>query len=364
MRHHLLEEKKQFYDWYIQNQDDLESKAKTSDRIAIVFLKKHRSKRSMHTVNKWVLQIRKGQWDGIFEANDLDLIAQSIGENAQVAREAFRPEPVYADQPDFTDPLSTIVDFPSSWAEVNEPYVINGPINLGLGMDFHFPYQDAPAVQAWASELRRREVDGIYLNGDIMDYEKVSSYAKTPDGRYLKDEIDVGRAFLRSLRKMFPSIPIYWKDGNHEYRLARHIADRCPELANVYGLDTPSLLQFDELGIIHIPEQQVAKYGKLWIAHGHELGLKSGTVNIARQVRMRVGVNIIFGHWHKNQTDYSRNLADEVHAAWSIGCLAYLKPRYTGVLNQWTQGGATVRLHEDGQSFTVSPFQIQDGVVI
>ena len=65
----------------------------------------------------------------------------------------------------------------------------------------------------------------------------------------------------------------------------------------------------------------------------------------------------------QNQNDSSRNLADEVHSASAIGCLCYLKPRYTGVLNQWTQGGATIDLHDDG-SFTVSAFQIQDGVVI
>jgi len=184
-----------------------------------------------------------------------------------------------------------------------------------------------------------------------------------PDGRYLRDEIEVGRSFVKSLRKLFPNIPIYWKDGNHEKRLEAYVASKAPELVKLFGMNIPTQLELEEHGIIHVPEHKVAKFGKLWIAHGHELGLKSGTVNIARQVRMRVGVNVMFGHWHKNQQDSSRNLADEVHSAWAIGCLAYLKPRYTGVLNQWTQGGATVDLHEDG-SFTVNSFQIVDGVVI
>jgi len=196
-----------------------------------------------------------------------------------------------------------------------------------------------------------------------MDLEDVSRFEKMPDGRYLRDEIEVGRSFVKSLRKLFPDIPIYWKDGNHEKRLEAYVASKAPELVKLFGMDIPTQLELEEHGIIHVPEHKVAKFGKLWIAHGHELGLKSGTVNIARQVRMRVGVNVMFGHWHKNQQDSSRNLADEVHSAWAIGCLAYLKPRYTGVLNQWTQGGATVDLHEDG-SFTVNQFQIADGVVM
>jgi len=265
--------------------------------------------------------------------------------------------------PDFSDPLGYLIDFPNSWSEINEPVVIQGIKKLGVCNDIHLPYHCPYGVRACFSEFKKRGVDGIYLNGDILDMEEVSRFEKMPTGKFLKDEIEVGRKFLESMRKMFPNIPIYWKDGNHEKRFQSYINTKCDELANLYGMDIPTQLQFDKYDIQYVPEYKVAKFGKLWIAHGHELGLKSGTVNIARQVRMRVGVNVMFGHWHKNQNDSSRNLADEVHSAWAIGCLCYLKPRYTGVLNQWTQGGATIDLHEDG-SFTVSAFQIQDGVVI
>jgi predicted phosphodiesterase len=264
---------------------------------------------------------------------------------------------------DFSDPLNMLIDFPGSWAEINDPITIQGIKRLGICNDIHLPYHDKFAVQACFAEFKKRQVDGIYLNGDIMDLEDVSRFEKMPDGRYLKDEIEVGRSFVKSLRKLFPNIPIYWKDGNHEKRLESYVASKAPELVKLFGMDIPTQLELAEHDIIHVPEHKVARFGKLWIAHGHELGLKSGTVNIARQVRMRVGVNVIFGHWHKQQVDTSRNLADEVHGAWAVGCLAYLKPRYTGVLNQWTQGAATVDLNDDG-SFQVSPFQIVDGVVV
>ena len=264
---------------------------------------------------------------------------------------------------DFSDPLNMLIDFPGSWAEINDPITIQGIKRLGICNDIHLPYHDKFAVQACFAEFKKRQVDGIYLNGDIMDLEDVSRFEKMPDGRYLKDEIEVGRSFVKSLRKLFPNIPIYWNDGNHEKRLESYVASKAPELVKLFGMDIPTQLELAEHDIIHVPEHKVARFGKLWIAHGHELGLKSGTVNIARQVRMRVGVNVIFGHWHKQQVDTSRNLADEVHGAWAVGCLAYLKPRYTGVLNQWTQGAATVDLNDDG-SFQVSPFQIVDGVVV
>jgi predicted phosphodiesterase len=320
------------------------------ERVARLFLKMHPElKLSYKTARGYVADSRSGR------IKDFDRNMESV-EKAILGDSAIG-------EADFSDPLNMAVEFPGSWSEINEPVVIQGVTKLGVCNDIHLPYHDKFAVQACFAEFKKRKVDGIYLNGDIMDLEDVSRFEKMPDGRYLRDEIEVGRSFVKSLRKLFPNIPIYWKDGNHEKRLEAYVASKAPELVKLFGMDIPTQLELEEHGIIHVPEHKVAKFGKLWIAHGHELGLKSGTVNIARQVRMRVGVNVMFGHWHKNQQDSSRNLADEVHSAWAIGCLAYLKPRYTGVLNQWTQGGATVDLHEDG-SFTVNQFQIADGVVM
>jgi predicted phosphodiesterase len=320
------------------------------ERVARLFLKMHPDMDVTYTtVRGYVSDSRSGQ------IKDFD-------RNLEHVEKALLGDEVVGEA-DFNDPLGLMIDFPNSWSEINEPIVIQGVTKLGVCNDIHLPYHDKFAVQACFSEFKKRGVDGIYLNGDIMDLEDVSRFEKMPDGRYLRDEIEVGRSFVKSLRKLFPKIPIYWKDGNHEKRLEAYVASKAPELVKLFGMDIPTQLELEEHGIIHVPEHKVAKFGKLWIAHGHELGLKSGTVNIARQVRMRVGVNVMFGHWHKNQQDSSRNLADEVHSAWAIGCLAYLKPRYTGVLNQWTQGGATVDLNEDG-SFTVNQFQIADGVVM
>jgi len=348
--------KKQIIEWLKKQEEDIQTSALTERELATLFCKLFPdSKFSWHTIRRWIQLMRNGK---LIENNkvDLDEIANQMLSNIDGAK-------IFETTPDFSDPLSNLIDFPISWSEVNEPVVIQGIKRLGVCNDLHIPYHCQYGVRACFSEFKKREVDGIYLNGDILDLEEVSRFEKMPTKMYLKDEIDVGRKFLDSLRKLFPNIPIYWKDGNHEKRLQSYIATRCDELANLYGLDIPTQLQFDKYDIQYVPEHKVAKFGKLWIAHGHELGLKSGTVNIARQVRMRVGVNVMFGHWHKNQNDSSRNLADEVHSAWSIGCLCYLKPRYTGVLNQWTQGGATIDLHEEG-NFTVSAFQIQDGVVI
>jgi len=349
-------------DWILENdKDGITTSLSIVDASKLYQLLHPNSQASFKSIKSYIQRTRSGKAPKFNDKVDINEIAQSIERNLEEAK-IFKTDDVEV-LPDFSDPLGYIIDFPNSWSEINEPVVIQGIKKLGVCNDIHLPYHCPYGVRACFSEFKKRGVDGIYLNGDILDMEEVSRFEKMPTGKFLKDEIEVGRKFLESMRKMFPNIPIYWKDGNHEKRFQSYINTKCDELANLYGMDIPTQLQFDKYDIQYVPEYKVAKFGKLWIAHGHELGLKSGTVNIARQVRMRVGVNVMFGHWHKNQNDSSRNLADEVHSAWAIGCLCYLKPRYTGVLNQWTQGGATIDLHEDG-SFTVSAFQIQDGVVI
>ena len=339
--------------WVTENDANGNTNNVGLDRLANIYMELFPDdKISHHTARNYIARIRRGEL--VYKPDDTDFIKMKIkGEEPLINSELA----------DFDDPLGLMIDFPTSWAEINEPIVIQGVKRLGICNDIHLPYHDKFAVQACFAEFKKRGVDGIYLNGDIMDLEDVSRFEKMPDGRYLRDEIEVGRSFVKSLRKLFPNIPIYWKDGNHEKRLESYVSSKAPELVKLFGMDIPTQLELSYHDIIHVPEHKVARFGKLWIAHGHELGLKSGTVNIARQVRMRVGVNVIFGHWHKQQVDTSRNLADEVHGAWALGCLAYLKPRYTGVLNQWTQGAATVDLNEDG-SFQVHPFQIVDGIVI
>jgi len=347
-------------------------KRPTAFKVAVMFDKKNpECGFALATIEKYVLKSRRGE---IIEEKNYDKELFNVGINREINKISNTVEEQPRNDnfidvsggPDFTNPLgksSKFIDFPESWSEHNDVFNITGVTNLGVCNDIHLPYHDKFAVQACFSEFKKRKVNGIYLNGDIMDMENVSRFGKETK-LYLKDEIDIGREFLGSLRDMFPNIPMFYKSGNHEKRLEAFISGRCENLRDLYGLDMKSLLELDKHDIQYVEEQRVARFGKLWIAHGHELGLKSGTVNIARQVRMRVGVNIMFGHWHKNQNDSARNLADEVHSSWALGSLCYLKPRYTGVLNQWTQGGATIQLHEDGQNFTVSAFQIQDGVVI
>ena len=65
--------------------------------------------------------------------------------------------------------------------------------------------------------------DAVLLNGDTLDFYAMSDHEKDPRKVRWNEELEACRAVLKMIRKAFPSVPIYFKSGNHEYRMERHL---------------------------------------------------------------------------------------------------------------------------------------------
>ena len=63
--------------------------------------------------------------------------------------------------------------------------------NVYVISDIHFPYQDNEAIEAF---LRYVEMNGepniIVLNGDLLDFYKLSRFSKDPSGKNPAEEIE------------------------------------------------------------------------------------------------------------------------------------------------------------------------------
>ena len=57
--------------------------------------------------------------------------------------------------------------------------------------------------------------------------------------------------------------------------------------------------------------------------------------------------NIIFGHHHKFQVEYQRDLNGVVRGAFANGCLCGLEPEYAPY-NDWSQGVSVIRYAKGG----------------
>lgn len=229
--------------------------------------------------------------------------------------------------------------------------------------DIHLPYHDIDAIEIALEKAYKNDVDSIYLNGDILDFYQVSRFTKEGGAMSIKEERDMFFEFIGWIKSNF-DVPIYYKAGNHEERLAKYINDKAPDLAQLPELSLSGFLKLDDLGVQFVDGRQKAMMGKLIVVHGHEFGESIfSPVNPARGLFLRAKSSTLAGHNHQTSEHHENNLKNDSMACFSTGCLCQLTPNYRPfAYTKWNHGFAIVEIDED-DSFEVSNYRIIDGKV-
>lgn len=223
---------------------------------------------------------------------------------------------------------------------------VDTPGHWGVLSDIHIPCHDKRTIEKFVEECQQRSVKGILLNGDVLDMCQISDHIKDPTAPGMKEEIEKGRAFLAWLRSKFPQARIIYKEGNHDDRLKRFLAQRAPEIYDLDDIFLPNLLRVNDVGAEWVGDKRVIHLGKLPVIHGHEYS-GGGGVMPARWFYLRTGGSVLGGHFHQSSFYPFRTIKDEEVGCWSTGCACYLSPAYRP-LNQWNHGWAMVELYQGG----------------
>ena len=228
--------------------------------------------------------------------------------------------------------------------------------------DIHIPFHDRAALDLALKEGKRRAVDCVILNGDVVDFHSVSFWERDPRLRDLSAELEATEYFLESLRDRFPKARIVYKDGNHEERLPRWVWTHVPEFAGLAGLQLKNLLHLDDYGIEHVGDKQPLRVGPhLRILHGHEFRAPFlNPVNPARGLYLRCKCNALCGDLHQTSQHTESGLTHTV-STWSVGALCDLRPKYMP-LNKWNAGFAVVEVR--GDAWSVENLKIIGGQVV
>lgn len=253
-------------------------------------------------------------------------------------------------------------EMPKGETEKVEPYHLPKSCTRVLILsDIHIPYHDDAALVAALEFGIEKDVNCIYLNGDTMDMYQLSRHEKNPANRSFSYELDCTRTFLKSLRKMFPNAHIVYKIGNHDERYQKFI-NQNPQLLGVDVFQLDSLLNFTELRIQEVKSKQWAYAGKLPILHGHELPTKSGGVNPARTVQLKLNKQAIVGHFHRETRSNGKQFDDKPYTTYSSGCLCDLNPAYMPI-NDWNHGFTYVEVDPKTENYYVQQKTIVDGKI-
>ncbi len=227
--------------------------------------------------------------------------------------------------------------------------------------DLHIPYHHLPSIEVALDYGFKKGVDCIYINGDLIDFAKISRWKKDPSMASTAVEIDMVRTFLEGLTSL--GLPVFFKLGNHEDRWERYLLDNAPELYNIADFQMSQILRLDELEIELIDSKQRSKFGKLNVVHGHEFGESIfSPVNPARGLFLRAKTSVIAGHNHQTSSHHENNLNGKPTACWSTGCLCDLEPEYRPfAYTKWNHGASIIEM--DGEEFHVDNFRILNGKI-
>lgn len=206
-----------------------------------------------------------------------------------------------------------------------------------VASDIHFPYQDDKAVKRFVTDCFLNQPDIIILNGDLLDFYKLSRFSKDPAGRSPRDEIEMCKSFLKDLRESCPKAEIYYTIGNHETRLEKYVLDKAPEIAclvdNVFEIIKVS--DYDVIGCSSLLLNDTFMF-----KHGTRLGNKSGLSAIKElEAHYLSGAT---GHTHR-LAKFTTRKSGKRFVWFETGCLCDLDPEYM-VQPDWQQGYAIIEI--------------------
>lgn len=125
-----------------------------------------------------------------------------------------------------------------------------------VGSDFHDKDCDGFVRRVFIDTCRRIQPEVIFLNGDMLDLPEFGKYTIDPRTWDVTGRIGWMHAFLRELRTACPNSRIIYLEGNHEFRILRHLAEATPALktilADLHGFTVSKLLGLDEFEINYI----------------------------------------------------------------------------------------------------------------
>lgn len=251
------------------------------------------------------------------------------------------------------------VKIPETWRKKISPHRLKEGL-WGVLSDVHIPFHEPEPLEIALQYFEAEKVDGLFLNGDIMDCAAVSYWPTAK--RDWNAEVVLCIDFFDHLRQRFPKKPITYKPGNHELRLPKAFLNNLPDLAETPIAAMETTLGFEARDIEFLDYFQMVYAGKLPVLHGHELMNISRTVNPARGLFLRTKNYAACSHCHTTSEHTTRDINDNVITTWSIGCLCDLSPEYNPFGNDWNHGFALFNIEKSG-AFEVDNRRIIHGKV-
>lgn len=189
--------------------------------------------------------------------------------------------------------------------------------------DCHIPWHNEDALEIMFQVAKDIKPDEINILGDFADAYFANQHPKSPSDMQIKetllDEIEQVKGKLQRLRNEHPKATINYIEGNHEFRLQRYLANKCPELFGI--LNYEDLVGLKDLQIKFYPfgrHQLVRCLGTDYLLRHQPYA--GGTYCAGGSIAKKKS-SLGFGHTHRIQSHTCTNATGDELVSDSIGCL-------------------------------------------
>jgi predicted phosphodiesterase len=210
-----------------------------------------------------------------------------------------------------------------------------------IGSDLHiWDAQPTLIFQAFQKLAKQLKVDGIILNGDVIDGARISSHRLPRQTQAPKINVEI-----ESAKKLLKSLPkckhMLWTLGNHDIRIDNYVASNANELSDY-------IISLQE----HFPNWD---FSYAFDINGTEIRHRfRGGIHSAWNNTLHSGINIITGHTHQLQVTAVRDRNGSRYGV-ETGMMADpFGPQFEyteGAPSRSQQGFVVISFDEDGYMF-------------
>jgi hypothetical protein len=205
---------------------------------------------------------------------------------------------------------------------------------------------------------KRIQPDRIIMNGDLFDLPEFGKYTVDPRTWDVVGRIKAVHALIEELRNACPDSEFWFIEGNHEFRLIRHLQDNTPAmravLSDLHGWDTKTLLGITkyEVNYVSKADLRASRVGEINTELGKNYHLFDDCYLVSHYKMTGMGYDGTNGHNHKYQAWPLKRL-DGGGGTWvQLGCGHVTDAEYCNAEMLWNLGFGIV--HTDRISRSVN----------
>jgi len=196
--------------------------------------------------------------------------------------------------------------------------------------------------------VRRIQPDRVIMNGDLFDLAEFGRFAIDPRNWDVVGRIKSVHSLMEDLREAAPDAEFWFLEGNHEFRLVRHLMDETPAmravLSDLHGWDTKKLLGIEkyEINYLSKADLRASKVGEINKEVAKSYKLFDDCYLVGHYKMLNMGYDGTNGHDHKFQSWPVRKLNGGSGTWMQLGCGHITDAEYCNAELIWNLGFAIV----------------------